>query len=284
MIGIKSILVFDFVAILQHYSTQVLSKVTCFAIAKSPSRLLGIPGYGKVMALASDWGNLILKLMSNNIGVDQGELLRLQSDLASRSHQAFKGGDLEFPRALEALLKASPERRRLFADGRPFLREGAILIREAVPQHVQEDAHSFVSDKDPRSWKILHIDWDTVVFESFVSDTEKITGNEKLGRMKRSDIIRLDYSWAFALMGDYDRYKVDSILEYLHLRKNVTRLDFFGTIRYRKAIGNDNYDEITGDLVVVLKRDEWGWKSEYRPLHWSEFDSHSLSPIVEIHK
>lgn len=222
--------------------------------------------------------------MTNNIGVDQGELLRLQSDLASRSHQALKDGDLEFPKALEALLKASPERRRLFTAGRPFLREGAILVREPVPQHAQEDAHSFVSDKDPRSWKILHIDWDTVSFESFVSATEKITGNNKLERMKRSDVIRLDYSWAFALMDDYDRYKVDSILEYLYLRKNVARLDFFGTIRYRKTIGNPNYDRITGDLVMVLERNKYGWESKYRPLHWSEFDSHSLSPIVEIFK
>lgn len=151
--------------------------------------------------------------MENNIGVDPGDLLGLQSELAKRLRIAHEKGDADFPKALAAILVASPGRRKLFVDEHPFKREGSILLREACSPTKGEQK---IIDKDPRAMRVLHIDWDSIPYRSFVERDEKITGHEKLARMKREGVIRLDFSWAKVLLIDNEHYGTDSILEHLH--------------------------------------------------------------------
>ncbi len=216
--------------------------------------------------------------MNKNIGVDPSDLLGLQSELATRLHDAHKKQDSDLPKAIAAILAASPGRRKLFTEGRLFQREGAILLREpfSLPKEMM------ITDKDPRAMKVLHIDWDKIKYKSFVEPGQIITGNEKLARMKQAGVIRLDWSWAFLLKHDHDHYNADSVLEHLYRTKGIEELNFFGTILgFKHSPGSDRQN------VRVLRRNgtsDGQWRCTNEVMNTPYFGADSMSPIVELAK
>lgn len=215
--------------------------------------------------------------MENNIGVDPGDLLGLQSELAKRLRIAHEKGDADFPKALAAILVASPGRRKLFVDEHPFKREGSILLREACSPTKGEQK---IIDKDPRAMRVLHIDWDSIPYRSFVERDEKITGHEKLARMKREGVIRLDFSWAKVLLIDNEHYGTDSILEHLHREMGLRHLDFFGTVL---EWTNDRSEPRHRQHVRIIFREHSGrWTGLNRRMSETAFDADCMSPVVKL--
>lgn len=217
--------------------------------------------------------------MDKNIGVDPSDLLGLQSELALRLRQAHEQGDAGLPKALAAVLKANPGRRQLLVEGRPFQRQGAILIRE--PLQLSKDL--WLVDKDPRAMQVVHVDWDRICYRSFAEEGEVLDGNEKLTRMKQSGVIRLDWSWGSILMEDHRRCGPDSILEHLYREKEIERIDFFGTITKLRNPGK-NDDSYVYILCRYGNETCGHWDFVKEPMTAGRFGGKSMSPIVELTK
>ena len=224
-------------------------------------------------------GSSNLEIMKNRTLQEIGlGFLDVQDRIAKAHRWALEHNNPGMLDSLEAFLKATPGRRALFTEGRLFKRSSAIMER----RHWVEQKK--VLDKDPRSYRIKRIDWTQVEFSSFLDfmgDEElPVKGDKKLALMKKGAEIRLDNSWAHALLKDYEEYGADSILEYLREEKNVTRMDFFGTI----TLYSEDPECPRDQSVTVLEFVEGNkpfWSLRAGSMSFlAEFDRRSLSPLV----
>lgn len=86
-------------------------------------------------------------------------------------------------------------------------------------------------DIDSRSLVLTEINADSLLFESCLQEGEqRITGEEKLKRLKAANLVRLGGNAFLGLWRDYEANKENSVLEYLYRTRKITYLDFFGLI------------------------------------------------------
>lgn len=119
-------------------------------------------------------------------------------------------------------------------------------------------------DRDVREDSLTEIDLASIELDTCLKDGEsRITGEEKLRRLKEAGKIRLGGRAFAAFLLDYQsqKDKSESMLEHLYKTRGVTYLDFMGLI-LRGPSG--------GRYVLCLGRDGGGrWRWGYR---WLGYD------------
>lgn len=123
-------------------------------------------------------------------------------------------------------------------------------------------------DIDSRSLGLAEIKVSSLLFETYPKDGQRITGEEKLKRLKAANLIRLGGNVFLGLWRDYEANRRNSILECLYKTRNITYLDFFGLI----LRSSDAYR-----YVLSLHREDGGWwgqgfrwlNSEWNTDDWS---------------
>lgn len=86
-------------------------------------------------------------------------------------------------------------------------------------------------DIDSRSLDLVEVSIDSILFETCLEKGEqRITGEEKLKRLKAANVVRLGGNVFLGLWLDFETNKENSILEHLYRTRKITYLDFFGLI------------------------------------------------------
>ncbi len=113
-------------------------------------------------------------------------------------------------------------------------------------------------ENDKRAEALIEVDFAKVIFDTCLKDGEtRITGEEKLKRLKESGNIRLGAETFLALWNEDGR----KTLEWLHKEKGITYLDFFGSI-----LESSN----GGRCVLCLHcyDGRWGWNYSWLGNDW----------------
>lgn len=86
-------------------------------------------------------------------------------------------------------------------------------------------------DQDERSLVCTQLDWTKIKLGNHFKEGEaSITGEEMLERAKEARYIRFGGNVFLSLWRDYESHDVDSVLEWLHLNRNVEFLCFLGVV------------------------------------------------------
>lgn len=112
------------------------------------------------------------------------------------------------------------------------------LVTSLVLKLVDKFSHTeFLGDdwkiveRDEREDSLTEIDWSKVDFATCLKDDEpRITGEEKLKRLKATDKIRLGGRAFLTLWEDYQEKKEVSVLKQLYNTKGIAYVDFFGLV------------------------------------------------------
>lgn len=132
---------------------------------------------------------------------------------------------------------------------------------------IDGDGLSGEEDIDPRSLGLTEINVASLLFETCLKKGEqRITGEEKLKRLKAANVVRLGGNVFLGLWRDFETNKENSILEHLYRTRKITYLDFFGFI-LRRPDGRR--------CVLDLYRDdggEWIWGYGWLGRGWSAGD------------
>ena len=112
----------------------------------------------------------------------------------------------------------------------------------SIPRAVAFDPVAFIGsgwkvlkhETDHRATKLTEVDFTKVNFETCLHGEPKITGEEKLKRLKESGNIRLDAGVFLALWNEWrnapEDKKSETALEWLYREKGLAYLDFMGTV------------------------------------------------------
>lgn len=124
-----------------------------------------------------------------------------------------------------------------------FLRDGARLIINpdktlqcAKVPHLSDIMgvggwEYIASERDLRAHALTEINWAKLDFTTCLKEGEhRITGGEKLKRLKSSGAIRLGSRAFNSLWLDYEERGAQSVLEQLYWEQNITSIDFFGDV------------------------------------------------------
>lgn len=202
----------------------------------------------------------VLGILANRVDWSSLDKGRLQE-------QVIKQPDLlasEFYRFLEngARLVIAGDMKVAMAPFDPvaFLGEGWSLIEE---------------EQDKRSAVLTEVDMSKAEFLTCLKEGEsRITGEEKLVRLKQENCIRYGATVFMGLWQDYQVHKEDSVLERLYQDKNITYMDFFG----------DVFLSPRGDRsVLYLYRGgagAWGWRYFWLDGGWDAGYVSVVSPQV----
>lgn len=119
-----------------------------------------------------------------------------------------------------------------------------------------------VDEQDERSLSLLEVDFDEVRFEACLNPGEdRISGEEKLKRLKAMPVISLGSNHLLALWNDYKARGQDSVLEWLRQNRKLTYLDFFGFI----LRGPSGYRSV---LCLCWGGGEWFWSYDWLVCGW----------------
>lgn len=114
--------------------------------------------------------------------------------------------------------------------------------------------------EDARALKLAAVDFAGVTFATCLQEDERrITGEEKLRRLKECKVIRLDAKVGQALYEEEGH----QTLEWLRKEKGITYLDFLGTI----LRGPYGYRFV---LCLVWREGRWHWDCSWLDRDWLE--------------
>jgi hypothetical protein len=129
-------------------------------------------------------------------------------------------------------------------------------------------------EQDARSTALTKVDFAAVGFAHCLETGEtRITGEEKLRRLKASGVVRYGASVFHSLWLDYQAHKEDSVLENLYRLKGITYLDFFGDVLRRP-------DGVPYILCFHRSGGEWHWRVDGLAAGWRKRNVSTVSPVA----
>lgn len=222
-----------------------------------------------------------------------GQAYEVLSLLANRIERWLPGLDKD--RLQEEVIKDPERMAKSFGE---FLRNGARAVIIVVASFVLKlvscfspsdfigedwtvwkgpaNGNGFVGDedRDVREDNFSEIDWSKAEFTTCLEDGEpRITGEEKLCRLKKSGEIRYGGRAFLSLLKDYQENGESSVLENLYRTKGIKYVDFFGLI-IRAPNGSRN--------VLYLYRfggGMWGWSYFWLVFKWGDKGFSAVSQV-----
>ena len=118
-------------------------------------------------------------------------------------------------------------------------------------------------EQDKRSVALTEVDMSKAEFFTCLKKGEsRITGKEKLARLRHENRVRYGATVFMGLWQDYQARKENSVLEHLYQEKRISYMDFFGDFFLGPEDGNRR--------VLCLSRGDgaWRWNCDWLGFGW----------------